>query len=249
MSKSKAKMPKITLHNLDVEEILSSYYGSNEKDDGIVETKIKFDNECTNINDLLHERGSMSKRTVTFFDSRKSKIKLWGNMIDIAQNGALPLYTTKPCWWCRSTFKTLVLGCPIFYYNSEDPAKKSLVLEHFQEGNLPTDCGTDFFGTEGIFCSFTCIKSYILDEISRTKMSRYQKALTLLTLLRLKLTGELAVTPTADSWKVLIDWGGHLTPSEFRASTGLLEYKNTVNIRRPYMYSTSAYIQERRVCV
>ncbi len=185
-----------------------------------------------------------------FLDPHKSLVKLWGNMIDISQGESLPRYTTKPCWWCRSTFNSHPIGCPI-KYNPEKSSgiDKDRMLERLQKLNLPATAGTDFFETEGLFCTFPCVKAYILDQISRTKSPKYKKSLTILTLLYMKLMGNVVIIPTAPTWKVITDWGGHLSPQEFRASTGLLEYSETVNIRRPYMYSTSAYIQEKRVRV
>lgn len=171
-------------------------------------------------------------------------------MFDFVQNGALPRYTTRPCWWCRNKFSSHPIGCPIIYHPEPKSEEKKLhVLDIFRKSNLPVDNGTDFFETEGLFCTFPCVKAYILDQIARTKSIKYAKALTLLTLLYSKLVGDIAVIPVAPSWKVLIEWGGHLTPQEYRSSMGLLEYIETVNTKRPYMYPSSAYIQEIRVKV
>jgi len=245
----------VTLHDLVAEEVLFYYYGpgdydSESSDDGIAETILEFGDEDIGITDLLHEKSKKSKRSLMFLDPHKSTVKLWGNMIDVAQGGALPRYTTKPCWWCRSTFNSHPIGCPI-RYNPEKSSgsERDRILKRFREANLPLDCGTDFFETEGVFCTFPCVKAYILDQLSRTKSPKYKRALTLLTLLYLKLMGQITIIPTAGTWKVLTEWGGHLTPKEFRATTGLLEYIETVNSRRPYMYSTSTYVQEKRVRV
>lgn len=260
--RSKAKTSRATeskaiivLHDISAEEVLLFYYGpghhdSEDSDDGIAETILEFGDEDIGITTLLHEKSKKSKRSIMFLDPHKSTVKLWGNMIDLAQGTALPRYTTKPCWWCRSTFKSHPIGCPI-RYNPEKPngTDRNRILQRFKEANLPLDEGTDFFETEGIFCTFPCVKTYILNELSRTKSPKYKRALTLLTLLYLKLMGKITIIPTAGTWKVLYEWGGHLTPQEYRASTGLLEYIETVNVRRPYMYSTSAYVQEKRLRV
>lgn len=53
--------------------------------------------------------------------------------------------------------------------------------------------------------------------------------------------------PTAPSWKLLKDYGGHLTIEEWRSTFGKLEYDLTVNVRRPYMYCSSQYISEKKI--
>ena len=93
------------------------------------------------------------------------------------------------------------------------------------------------------------MKAYILDQLSRSRSSRFKESLTLLSLLYSKLFGKLVTIPPAPTWKVLQDYGGHLTEEEYLETFGRLVYTETVNIRRPYMFSSSAYIQETRVRV
>lgn len=200
------------------------------------------ENEDIHITELMQDK---SKRAFYFLDSHKTQNKCWANMIDVTLNGCLPPTTRKPCWWCRNSFSGMPIGCPIFYY----PQKTSGVeKERFEEkllaANLPTDTN-NFFETEGYFCSFPCCKAYILDQKSGV---RYKESLALLSLLFFILTdGQHADFPTAPTWKVLKDYGGHLTIKEFRSTFGKLEYRETVNSRRPYMYCSSQYLLEKRV--
>lgn len=53
--------------------------------------------------------------------------------------------------------------------------------------------------------------------------------------------------PAAPSWKLLKDYGGHLTIDEWRSTFGKLEYDLTVNVRRPYMFCSSQYISEKKI--
>lgn len=239
------------LKNVNVEGILSNQYGSqleNTRDDIVHETQIDVEDDGVRLTDILHERDRKSRRCVTFLDACKNPLKLWVNMIDLTQVGALPRITRKPCWWCRNTFTSQPLGCPI-RYNPEatTPLDIERITQKFVEANLPTDQGTDFFETEGLFCTFSCVKAYILDEISRTKSNKYKEALTLLSLLYFKVFKSNDDIPVAGSWRLLTDFGGHLTPEEYRASCGLVEYIETPNIRRPLMYASSFYVQEKRV--
>lgn len=209
--------------------------------------------EDVNMSSLTHDK---SKRAMWFLDSHKTKAKYWVSMIDVTQSesttkteggiiGSLPSHTSKPCWWCRHTFATKVLGCPIKYNPCKlNSVERTRVEQKFRKSKLPTT-SFDFFETEGIFCSFPCIKAYIL---SHNLNSRYKESSTLLSLLYLKLTGSsISYIPPAPSWKVLIEYGGHLNIKEYRATFGKLEYTETVSIRRPYMFCSSKYIEERRI--
>ena len=238
-----------TLQGIDVEEILLSNYQTCPKDsidDEETDTIIDIGNNEIGITEILHEK---SKRSIFFLDPFKHRIKYWVNMIDITQNGALPRYTTKPCWWCSSTFKSRPLGCPIEYHSHKS---EGLDKERFEEklkaANLPTDTN-DFFETEGLFCMFPCIKAYALQQMAMTKSAKYKKTLTLISVLHLKIFGKLVTIPTAATWKVQKEWGGHLSSEQYRASVGRLHYEETANLRRPYMYSSSLYIKEVRVSI
>lgn len=203
------------------------------------------------ISEILHEK---SKRNLYFLDARKIPNKLWGTMIDVTTNGCLPSSVQKPCWWCRHNFQTRPIGCPLRY----NPHKTTgIEKERFDEKSKAAglDCETnDFFETEGYFCSFPCCKAYILDQTTTVK---YKDSAMLLTLLYVKIYGESSLTsngrykdsifPCAPTWKILKDYGGHLTIGEFRSSFGRLEYEPTVNTRRPYMYCSSQYISEKKI--
>jgi len=212
------------------------------------ETVLDFDGQNIGIADLLHEKSKKTKRSIMFLDPHKGHVKFWGVMLDLTLNGPLPRYTPKPCWHCRNKFSYHPIGCPIRYSKQKDKGlSKTLIEERFTELNLSLENGNDYFETEGIFCTFPCVKSFILNQISMTKSPKYKRALTLLTLLYLKIFGVLIKIPTAGTWKLTADWGGHMTPHEFRASTGLLEYTETINTKRPYMFCSSGWIREKRV--
>lgn len=252
MGKRKTSKLTFTLTGIDVEGILQYHYGGDvagvEQIDGDIEKTTILDlNDDIGVSDILHEKGKISKRSILFLDPHKSEVKLWGNMLDLTSQGPLPRFTNMPCWWCRNRFSTHPIGCPIRYVQCSDEIEEERIKERFAEMNLSHDSGYDFFETEGIFCTFPCVKAYILDEMSRTKSEKYKISMTLLTLLYQKFFGELIIIPTAGSWRTGANWGGHLTPSEYRASTGLLEYTETVNTHRPYMYSSSNWIRERRI--
>jgi len=233
----------LVLKNINAKNVILQHYPEEKM---IQETPVSLDFE-PNISSLLDEK---SKRCVYFLDQYKSKIKYWVNMIEYSQNGALPLYTTKPCWWCTMPFPTHPIGCPIeFHSGKTEGPKKERVIKYFEEANYPTD-DPEFFVTTGLFCSFPCVKGYIYDQLSRGNKSLYKNSLTLLSLLYEKIFGEKITIPTASCPRgVLKDYGGHLTAKKYRASFGKLVYSQTANLRKPLMFSSSCYIKETRVSV
>lgn len=210
--------------------------------------------------DILHENDKMSKRVQYFFDIKKNKVKVWPVMVD-TQKGSLPLYTNKPCRNCHHTYDTHPYGCPIRYnphipttvisnvHNSSSVVLRDRVIAFLIENNLPADTN-DFFETEQMFCCLPCVKSYILSCLSNnSKAYKYKKSLSYLTLMYKKIygiTGIPSIIPRAGPIEILDTYGGHLTIEEYRASIGLLHYEHTPNIRRPYMYSSSDYIEETK---
>jgi len=240
-----SKKTVLTLKNIDASQILIRHYGStfSDHETEIPETSLEVEKEI-DIADLLKEK---SPRCIYFLDNHKQKMKYWVNMIDVTQGMALPMYTTKPCWWHRAPFKTHPLGIPIRYSpHHQEGLEKNRLDERFQELNYSSETN-EFFETIGMVCSFPCMKAYILDQLSRNRSSRFKESLTLMTLLYSKMFGKIITIPTAPPWKIQIDWGGHLTPKEYTSTFGRLEYTETVNVRRPYMFSSSGYIQETRV--
>jgi hypothetical protein len=248
----KAKKPSPTSFSLPgisaVQVILSGYASHTRKimvdddEEALPQTLIGNDEEADiPITDLLHEK---SKKAYYFLDTRKIQNKYWGNMLDITMNGALPSSTNKPCWWCRCPFKTRPIGCPLVYHShKKEGIDKERLEEKFKNANIALD-KNDFFETEGCFCSFPCCKAFILNQRNSTK---YKEAAALLSLLFYTLYKRKDELPAAPSWKTLKDYGGHLTIQEFRASFGKLEYEETVNNRRPYMFCSSQYISEKRL--
>lgn len=193
------------------------------------------------ITELLHEK---SKRGFYFLDTRKTPNKFWGIMIDITANGPLPAAIKAPCWWCRHTFQTRPIGCPLRYNAHRITGVEK---ERFDEKAVAANIDSttnDFFETEGCFCSFPCCKAFILDQRGSVK---YKESAALLTLLFFKLFGVAPDFPCAPSWKILKEYGGHLSILEFRATFGKIEYLETVNTRRPYMYCSSQYISEKKI--
>lgn len=233
-----------------IQVILSGYASQNKKlliednetDETLPQTLISSDEDADiPVIDLLHEK---SRKAYYFLDSRKIQVKYWGVMLDVTANGSLPSSTNKPCWWCRNPFKNSPIGCPLVYHSHKAGGiDKERFEEKLKAAGIPAD-KNDFFETEGYFCSSPCCKAYILSQKNDVK---YKDSSALLSLLISILYKRRDIIPAAPSWKLLKEYGGHLTIQEFRSSFGKLEYQETVNTRRPYMFCSSQYISEKRL--
>ena len=102
----------------------------------------------------------------------------------------------------------------------------------------------EFFETEGMFCSFPCIKAYIMENLNNP---RYKESLSNLTLLFSNIHKCVKPIPIAPSWKVLEDWCGHQTIEQYRSSFDRLVYEDTNNVMRPIMFPVSTIYEEIKV--
>jgi hypothetical protein len=184
-----------------------------------------------------------------FFDSKKNKVKIWPTMVDRTTNDILTLYTNKPCKNCHHPYDTHPIGCPIKYVphhsDPNDPKRKK--IEKFLSDNNFLYDSTDYFEVEHLFCSFPCVKSYIMKRLSITPSSyKYTNALTYLTLLYKKLFSlkTAPIIPSAHDTDSLLAYGGHLSISEYRNTMGLLQFDKFVNTKRPIMFSSFSYMEE-----
>lgn len=233
---------KLVLSNINVDEILLKYF-ENDCDEDIQETLIGEDV----INDMITEKTPKSKKCLYFLDSYKTQIKLWQCMYDFYSQSILPPSTNKPCWWCRRTFTTSPIGCPIrYYYHKDSGIEKERFEEKMSKLNIKIDTN-DFFETEGNFCCFPCAKAYILEQLAKTKSCKYKESLSLLSILHSKFFNKIVDIPIATNWKLLNTYGGHLTSKQYNETFGKIEYEELPNTCRPYMYSSATYVKEKKL--
>jgi len=101
-----------------------------------------------------------------------------------------PRKTRVLCWWCKHSFDDHPLGAPRKYI--ED--KKDTLGK---------------FHVEGCFCSFPCVKSYMLDQ---RNFDMYLLSFMVKTISGVE---DMYIEP-APSWKLLEAFGGRLDVNEFR---------------------------------
>jgi len=144
--------------------------------------------------DLEHLGISENKpKTYDTIVSNNIKIKAYTCFKNEYENAELPSSTHIHCWWDRHQIPSNVhpLGMPIRYRDN-------------------------YFDTEGIFCSFNCILSYLHENYNNVN---YKDSSSLTYLMYKKIFGEYPIKMNirkALSWKLLKQYGGNLTIEEFR---------------------------------
>lgn len=192
-------------------------------------------------NSLLEEKSE--KSGLQFLSSKKEMLRYWGNMMDLNSRGPLPPHTTIKCWNCRMNFDTQPYGIPIRYIqhpkNSLEEKKFEEWLRHY---NYNPDLSCGYFETEGIVCSFECMKNYICEHNSSCVL--YKDSANLMTMMYIILFNKLPTFHRASSWKAIDEWGGNLTKAEYRKNFEKKEILETINIKRPILFPVSRFLKE-----
>ena len=224
-------MTKFKIRGLNTKDIISIHFGDKKT--------VFFNKEQ---NETPETFTDCENENIYFFDSRGAKIKQWVNMIDITKQGPVPLYTKIYCETCRNSFHTHPLGCPIRYCKSNQKDMNYQVMKQFVEENNINSSDYDYFETEKIFCSWPCMKRYILIKLSQNPYSsRYKESLSLMTLMFKKITGrKSSIIPIASDHSLLQEYGGPWTIQKYRKNFDKIFLYETVNTIRPLMFSSSS---------
>jgi hypothetical protein len=186
---------------------------------------------------------------VSFLDESKRIHKCSISMIDYSSNEEISTKKYK-CFWDKNFMPDGVqpIGCPIKYvasraiktYYSEISKDKYTIseqitdkryndLENRDDKRITLD-KKDYYETDGIFCSFNCCMAYIdAPENKHNPLYRYSETLLL------KMYNKLVSSDTkynvpeilpAPHWRLLEEFGGHLTIEQFRETFNKVEYKD-----------------------
>lgn len=155
------------------------------------------------------------------------------------------------CFWCRHSFGTIPIGCPIRYVNNKiiklytsEITKEKYVISHeitrneyqkseVEKGDKHTKLvHNDYYETDGSFCSFNCCLAFIKDNIHN---SLYINSKNLLMKMYSDIFNSeklLKITP-APSWRLLKEYGGFMNIQEFRESfTNYIYISNDYHVSR-----------------
>lgn len=198
----------------------------------------------TKISDLSANRNT--PEIISFIDEAKKPHRCSISMVDFETQKKFSsgIYNRGyDCFWCRNAIPTTVvsIGCPIKYvaskavktYYSEiskdtytikesiTPNRKKKIYES-NDGRLAIH-EKDYYLTDGIFCSFNCCMAYISEN--REKSMYTMSEILLLRMYNNIYPDKVPCIQEAPHWRLLKQFGGHLTIKQFRESFSKIEYQ------------------------
>jgi hypothetical protein len=181
---------------------------------------------------------------ISFLDEAKKSHKCAISMIDFSNKTEITeLHVKYDCFWCRNKIpdNVLPIGCPIKFVPSQaiktyfsEISKDTYTIKE-QVTNLKIkeiENGLDerlktisknYYVTDGVFCSFNCCMSYIIDNKCNSMYALSE-------MLLLKMYNDIypSIVPCieeAPHWRKLVQYGGDLTIEQYRSSFNKIEYK------------------------
>jgi hypothetical protein len=150
------------------------------------------------------------------------------------------------CFWDRNIIpeEMIPIGCPIKYipsrviktYHSSISKEKYVITEPVTEERRAeveikntnqkfTSEKNDYYETDGIFCSFNCCLAYI-EAYGNRKNPLYKNSRSLLFQMYTDINngGDPSSIIPAPHWRLLEEFGGHLTIEQFKESFNKIKY-------------------------
>lgn len=124
------------------------------------------------------------------------------------------------CWWCTLSIEDNPIGCPI---------------------NVLHDQNQKTYSTDGVFCSFNCVKAYINDKERMDVI--YKNSHVLLGHMVCDMTGHISpvsINPAPDK-RLLTEYGGYMTEDQYRHCFDRMLYTEKGIIK---MYPVTSIFQE-----
>jgi len=191
----------------------------------------------TKLSDLSYSKNNPT--VVSFLDESKKTQKCSISMIDFL-SGSNFFDKIYNCFWCRNPplRNTTPIGCPIKYvpnqviktYYSEISKDEYTIRENVtalrfdNTGNTLNKLDRDYYQTDGVFCSFNCCMSYIIDN--RNNSMYNMSEMLLLKMYNDIYTDKVPSISPAPHWRKLNQYGGDLSLEMFRDSFNKIDYKN-----------------------
>jgi hypothetical protein len=230
----------------------------------------------TKLADLNNNDVSMD--IISFLDETKRNYQCNATMIDFSTNENIE-YKKYNCFWCRHQFDTIPIGCPIKYvsrnackkYFSEisrdnyvikeklSKYRSSLLHDKKEEDIFIKINKSEYYETDGIFCSFNCCKAFIKDNKHN---SLYDMSENLLTKLYFDMyignenikkpdnkfdSKNLIFIESAPHWRLLKKYGGYLTIEQFRENFNKILYEYHGIINPESFFKPVAFIFEEKI--
>jgi hypothetical protein len=195
----------------------------------------------TNISDVIDKS---EEKPVSFIDEKNDKCLI--TMLDVINREHFPSQTDILCFWCKHSFTTRPLGCPIKFINNRiEKAYVSQITKdkYFMKENVTLQKLADITGkkiyntssteiktiekehyiTDGIFCSFNCIMAFVVDH-SHDSLYNESKMLTY-TMYKQLVGKDVVKIKSAPHWRLLKSFGGQFSIEKFRETFNIFEYE------------------------
>ena len=215
---------------------------------------------------------SSDNKLYTFLDESKRQHRCVCTMVD-TQHARLPTKTSNCCFWCRNSFTTMPIGVPMEYVHSQTIKKyyseitkdyyeireniSSSKREYLEKNKKDNDddnnnnditvdiCKNEYYITDGLFCSFNCALAFINDNESNPEYNLSKSLL-------IKMYEDLFKTEcnifAAPHWRLLQQYGGHLSIDEYREHFNKIEYIDLQNrFVEPPQFFNSSKIYEQKI--
>jgi hypothetical protein len=185
-----------------------------------VKTFAKIPKNSTKLEDVY------PSHVINFLDPNKRNCRWVITMRDSISGVYLGETYTCKCWRCHQLINGQILGCPIkhvsettqdTYYSYAQ--KKDITVE-----GKPDD-PSEYYLTKGMFCDWGCVMGHA--EENRHKIE-YRESIQLIGKMYKEagFTGQPHASP---HFSVLTEYGGFMTPEEYKARYHLDTYKETGN--------------------
>jgi hypothetical protein len=253
-----------TLKALDIERIHKTY-------DLNIVSNITNEKQVSSVTKISELSNSTDDKTIySFIDDSKKDSKIHLTMKDYLNGEYLPQKTNIYCFWCRSAFNTIPIGCPIKYcssqleksYFSEITKDKYIIKENitsekreFLENKLIGEetkrkekfniIEKEYYETDGVFCSFNCCLAFITENKSN---SFYKHSQTLLKKIYFDIYKAIPenLSPSP-SWRLLKEYGGDLSIYDFRKNLNRIEYVNNGLIKNNLKFKTIGFLYSEKL--
>ena len=223
-----------TIQNLDINKIHKKYGILTENED-IIGSDSDTQKNTTKLIELSKQKGT--PECISFLDEAKKNHCCQISMIDFNSKMDINLLRYN-CYWCRHPFDTVPIGCPIKYipsqaektYYSQISRDKYRIKENITENKRKKieetsdsiSCTSEYYETDGVFCSFNCCKSWIKENKHN---HTYSLSNSLLTKIYNQVMGSKDVEISyAPHWRTLEQYGGDLSIIKFRESFNKIDY-------------------------
>lgn len=270
--KRKSKKYIFSLHkNINTEKVDQKYGITIVSNISIVDDKLP--ENSTKLTELPELNNDTSTDVISFLDETKRIYQCNISMIDF-KNGQNVKHLKYNCFWCRNKFDSSPIGCPIQYiskkavknYYSEVSKDNYIIKENITkrrsellntESNfvfLPFKSShnssidinqNEYYETDGIFCSFNCCKAFIKDN-KHNKLYEFSDLLLAKLYQDMFNVNNIIINPSPH-WRLLQEYGGHLTITQFRDNFNKTKFDSHGFIRNTDIFKPIATLYEEKL--